>query len=269
MKENFGRFNGKNCCWYTSGNGSALVFLHGFLEDASIWKNFALDLSASFKIINVDLPGHGKTESDPFENTISWMADMLAFILKQENCQEAIVIGHSMGGYAALSFLERYPEFCKGVVLFNSTCEADHEQKKIDRDRTIKVLEKNPMIFIQEAIPNLFKEENRIQLQEQIVKLVDQASKLDIKGTSACLRGMKNRKDQSELLKKLAIPLLFIAGDSDNIIPLEKSLAQIKYSNYIQPLILNNCGHMGFMEKENETLSAIKRFANEIFKKIS
>ena len=265
MKINKSKFNGKECCWYSEGKGPALIFIHGFLESSLIWKSYSTYFSKSYRVICIDLPGHGNAGTDLLENKISVMSDLIAHVLKQEQITRAIFVGHSMGGYAILSFLERYSELCLGLVLMNTTSYADNELKKMDRERAIKVLEKNPSIFINEAIPNLFFEANRKQFANEIDAIRKIALQMDMTGAIACLRGMKNRKDQTELLRSSKTPVLFIAGTEDNVTPLDKSLQQIELSGFITPLVLKECGHMGFLEKEIEVRGGIEKFVKEVY----
>jgi len=266
MKSCITAFNGKKISYTDSGKGNAIVFLHGFLESKKIWAEFSAVLSENFHVICIDLPGHGETENYGEVNSMNLMADCTDAVLKKENVSDIFLIGHSMGGYAALSFAERYSEKLKGLCLFNTTAYADSEIKKADRDRTIKVLLKNPLVFINEAIPNLFGAGNIEKFKNEIEEAKKLAVTTSVEGACSCLRGMKIRGDKTELLKKIKIPILFIAGENDNVNPLEKSLEQSKLSEKIKLLLLKNCGHMGFIEAKEETLSAIKTFVEkEVF----
>ena len=71
---------------------------------------------------------------------------------------------------------------------------------------------------------------------------------------------MRDRKDYLELLAQLNIPVLFIAGKKDSRIPLEKINQQIKLPKVCETLILDNVGHMGFIEAKEITYNAIKGF---------
>jgi len=97
------------------GKGSAIVLLHGFLENSSMWKGIILGLSKRNKVITVDLFGHGKTENLGYIHTMEEQATMVRSVLKSLNIRKATLIGHSMGGYVALAFAELFPKNTKGI----------------------------------------------------------------------------------------------------------------------------------------------------------
>lgn len=114
------------------GEGKSFVFLHGFLENHSIWNNLRADLKDQHQIITLDLLGHGNSETDNEENTMEEMVDEVIAVLDVLNIAQATFIGHSMGGYVACALADLYPERVENIVLLNSSTLADDEAKKIN-----------------------------------------------------------------------------------------------------------------------------------------
>lgn len=253
-------FNGKTIRYFVAGKGNPIVFLHGFLETAQIWDAFSTFFSGKAKVICLDLPGHGGTASFGEINRMNEMADCLAAVLRLEKCSNAVVVGHSMGGYAALAFAERYTELCKGICLLHSTAFDDSEEKKADRLRAIRVLEMNPSVFIREAIPHLFAPQNAERFANEINSLKNAALNTSVEGAAACLRGMRLREDKTKWIAKGKMPVLFIAGKYDQVVPLEKSLEQMQLHPSVKGLVLEDSGHMGFIEEKEKCLNAIDAF---------
>ncbi|MFN3342133.1 MAG: alpha/beta fold hydrolase [Flavobacteriales bacterium] len=260
MTPHFCTYNGKKIRYYTEGAGPVVVLLHGFLESSYIWRYFSKQLSQGFKIISIDLPGHGATEVFAEVHTMPLMADVVVAVLKQEKEKKAKVLGHSMGGYVALSFGERYAEYCEGIGLINSTAFPDTVEKKADRLRAIRVLEMSPVVFIREAIPNLFAPFNVARFSEEIELLRAEALKTSVFGASACLRGMKDREDKTEIIRSGKFPVLFVAGKYDNVIAANLSVEQMELHPSVSGLLLENSGHMSFLEEREKTLEAIREF---------
>ncbi len=258
------RFLGKNVNYFLSGSGDKnIILLHGFLESSFMWQDYTSRWNKNYKVIAIDLPGHGNTESLAEVNSTLLMADAVDAVLKNESIASGIFIGHSMGGYVALAYGERYAEKVKGVVLLNSTALADSDIKKGDRERAIKVMQKNPSIFINESIPNLFATDHRENFTEEIKNVIEGAMKTNAEGACDCLRGMKEREDKTFLLKENRFPIKFIAGSKDNVIPIEKVREQINLHPKIHSKIFEESGHMSFIEVKEDCFISINDFINE------
>ena len=122
------------------GKGTPVVLLHGYLESGEIWEAFAKELSKQYRIILIDLPGHGDSGSAGEIHSMDFMADSVARVLDRLHLETCFMIGHSMGGYVALAFLETYPYKLGGLVLFHSHPLADSMETKANREREIKLV---------------------------------------------------------------------------------------------------------------------------------
>ena len=99
---------------------------------------------------------------------IEAMADAVKAVLKHLNIQDVLLVGHSMGGYVALAFAEKYSNITKGISLVNSTSKADSTEKKTNRDRAIVAVKHDYKTFIRIAISNLFNPEKKTNLKNKI-----------------------------------------------------------------------------------------------------
>ena len=120
------------------GQGPAIVFLHGFMESARIWRPFLEKLSGKFKIIRINLPGHGKSSVYGNIHTMEFMAESVKAVLDFEKVNSALFVGHSMGGYVGLAFAEAFAENVKGLVLFSSTSFEDTPERIEDGDHSVR-----------------------------------------------------------------------------------------------------------------------------------
>jgi len=247
------------------GSGPALVLLHGFLESMAIWDDFANALSKTNKVITIDLPGFGKTDIFSENHSMELMADTVEAVLENENIKYCLLAGHSMGGYVSLAFANKYAHRLKGLVLFHSHAAADDEQVRINRDRTIEIVKKNHKDFIAGFIPLLFAEQNIEKFAGKIEELKSISLKTSAEGVTAALAGMRDREDHTALLKQLDIPVLFIVGKQDSRIPIEKILPQIALPKHAEALILDEVGHMGFVEARKQTLRTLAHFGIKWF----
>lgn len=245
-----------------SGKGTAMVLLHGFLENQHMWQVSIPEFSKKHRVITIDLLGHGQTESLGYLHTMEDQADMIHDVLSHLRIRKAVFVGHSMGGYIALAFAELYPEFMKGLVLLNSTSRADNEERKTNRDRAIKAVKKDYTAFVRLSIANLFSENKRDVLIETIEKVKLEALKTPLQGIVAALEGMKIRKDREVLLHFSQYPKLLILGEKDPVLNYAENRDQIENTNVV--LVTLPDGHMSLIENQSEVLKAIVEFMKKI-----
>ncbi|MFC2111447.1 alpha/beta fold hydrolase [Bacteroidota bacterium] len=246
-----------------SGKGKPLVLLHGFLESSNMWDDFSQNLLKHFKIISIDLPGHGKTICFDEVHTMEFMAECVKTILEHLRINECIMVGHSMGGYVALAFAEKYQADLKGLCLFHSHALADSPEAKINRGRAITVVRENHKGFINHFIPDLFASNNIENFRDKIKELQNDADSLTKEGVIAALEGMKLRTDKLNFLKRTDLPILFIIGKEDPRANLATMFEQLSIPKYSELLLLRDCGHMGYIEEKEITVKAIKGFAGK------
>ena len=102
-------YHGANLRYSDLGKGNPVVLIHGYLESLEIWNGFAEKLAKSYRVISVDLPGHGQSGIYSSMNTMAVMADSVKAVLDHLSIGRAVFIGHSMGGKAAMQFALKYP----------------------------------------------------------------------------------------------------------------------------------------------------------------
>jgi pimeloyl-ACP methyl ester carboxylesterase len=258
-------YHGRKIHFTAKGNGQTIVLLHGFTESIQIWDEFADRLSESYKVVRIDLPGHGQSECIDKIHSMEAMADCLKDILDFINVKHFVLIGHSMGGYVSLAFAEKYPEMIKGLGMFHSTAFADSKETYNNRMRTNEFIQKNHFHFLCEFIPSLFTHDNRVKYKSEIEKLVEAAKKMSIQGVIAANTGMAARPDRTNVLKNIQVPVLFITGKQDVRIPFDKVLEQIAMPNDCVALIMGDVAHMGYLEAKEKTYYAVKTFADGCF----
>ena len=252
-------YNDHKINYYKRGKGKALVFLHGFCEDSSMWDEFIPAFSKN-KIIRIDLPGFGKSE--PVENvSIEYMADAVKAVLNELKIKSCILIGHSMGGYVSLAFAKKYESMLKGVGLFHSHPYADTKEKQEGRLKSIQFIERNGhILFVKQLVPKLFAPSFKSSNGFLVNQLIHRASRYTTEGFIGGTKAMINRLDQSEVLKNIHCPVLFIVGKKDELIPLTYSLEQTALPQIADIQILEEVGHMGMYEAKKETRKQIKSF---------
>ncbi|MDR1583094.1 MAG: alpha/beta hydrolase [Prevotellaceae bacterium] len=248
----------------TKKGEKTVVLLHGYLETNEVWADFTKLLKPHFRVITIDLPGNGLSGTNTGENSMEFMADVVAEVLNHSKINKTTIAGHSMGGYVALTFAEKYDELTEKLCLFHSTPNPDTEEKKQNRDREITLIEEGKLnLILKTNITNMFAGENLQRMEEAIAMITGNATISDPEGIIACLRGMKNRKDMNSFLSRFNKPLLLIFGKKDKYIPETVASGLIEKFPNAKTLILENSGHAGFLEEpETSSLSLIKFIGN-------
>jgi pimeloyl-ACP methyl ester carboxylesterase len=189
-------------------------------------------------------------------------AEVVKAILSFNKIRKAVLIGHSMGGYVALAFAELYPKMVKGMVLLNSTAKEDSVDRKINRDRAIKAVKQNYINFVRMSIANLFSENNRNRLENEIEKVKLEALNTPLQGIVASLEGMKIRKDRQFILKETDFPKILILGEKDGVLIYKDNLLQTKNTN--TELITFPDGHMSHIENKIELERVLVSFLKKV-----
>lgn len=249
-----------------TGKGRAVVFLHGFLESREIWEDYAQALSRRYRVICIDLPGHGKSDCIGYVHRMERMADVVKDVLDELQLRRYILIGHSMGGYVSLAFAEKYVDNLRGLCLLHSTALADSAEKRLDRDRAIRVVKREPVRFTKPFIASLFAVATARYFSKEITQLRRIAARTSRQGIVAALEGMKIRRNREVVLKFAPYPVLLIGGKRDNVIPFETLKAQAALPADGKLVELERAGHMGFIETRDTVLWHLRRFFGRCYR---
>lgn len=248
---------GINIFYTDEGKGAAMVLLHGFLENTTMWDEIKTSLLSKYRIITIDLLGHGQTGCLGYVHTMEMMAEAVEVVLNYLKIRKSIFVGHSMGGYVALAFAEKNPDAVKTLVLLNSTSKADSKEKQKNRDRAIALVKKDAASFVRMSISNLFRPKNRKIFSEKIKLVKKEALKIPVQGIIAALEGMKIRKDREVLLHFSPYKKVLIIGKKDPVLDYNSLLEQAQDSD-IQIVEFND-GHMSHIENKDEVINFLKK----------
>ena len=236
-----------------------LVLLHGHGVDDVIWDNLDANLNEYFTIVRPNI------SLFTFCQTIEEYADELHRYLTNATITKCILIGHSMGGYIALAFAEKYPEMLEGFALFHSTAYADDEAKKHQRDQTIDLLKNHGTeAFVKHTAANMYGDRFKELYPEKIQAHIQRYKHLPPQALIAGLTAMRNRPDRTAVLASMPYPVLFIIGMQDKLIPFESCITLSEFPKRGYPFILSEAGHMGMVERPDATTRMITWYVNKI-----
>ncbi|MDX9726097.1 MAG: alpha/beta hydrolase [Bacteroidales bacterium] len=255
-------YNGGKVYYTDNGEGETVVLLHGYLENSSVWNGFASRLVKTFRVISVDLPGHGLSKVYGECHTMEFMAGAVKALVDNLNLNKVILAGHSMGGYVTLAFAEAYPELLKGYCLFHSHPFADTPETLKKRENEIRVVKSGKKYLVYpESVSKMFAATNIGRMHEAVARSKDIASGISDEGIIAVLNGMMVRPSRIRVMEEGKIPCLWILGQLDNYIVCDEMRSRVNIPSGSTVAILGNSGHMGFVEEEELSAGIFTSFA--------
>ncbi|QRG69379.1 alpha/beta fold hydrolase [Brevibacillus choshinensis] len=245
-----------------SDKKETVVLLHGFCGSSGYWSKILPALSQSYRVLAVDLRGHGGSAAPDEPYTMERFAEDLSLLVDKLELGPIHLFGHSLGGYVTLAFAQKYADKLKSFGLIHSTGYPDDEAAKANRDKGAENIRENGMEpFIKALVPKLFAPGHVSTMPEdvQVAKEIGFATKPT--GAIQTLKGMRDRDDRNEVLQNTKLPVLLVAGREDQIIPSEKTF--IVNGPNVEQVLLSNSGHMGMLEEPEAMADAIVRFVSK------
>jgi pimeloyl-ACP methyl ester carboxylesterase len=239
------------------GSGPAVILLHGFPMNREVWDGWADALSDICTVYTPDLPGFGQTPMPEDAITIAGIATRMLAWIDEVKIGKAVIAGHSMGGYVALSMVKQRPDSFHGLVLFHSTALPDGAEKKESRTKVLRFIDDNGVeAFTSNFIAPLYADSSHPS--------IPQVRAITMKATSQAVKSytvaMRDREDMTRVLQDFRNPVLIIAGERDPGIPVKTIVEQSRLGSNIKAEILDGTGHMGMFERPEETLTVVKTF---------
>ena len=259
MQEKYISYDDRRIFYRITGSGKPVVLLHGFGEDGNIWNAQVDYLNKHYRLIVPDLPGSGRSDfiNDP-ATRLETYAIIVKQILRSENIQKPVMIGHSMGGYITLAFAEMYPEELLALGLFHSSAYKDDEAKIDVRKKAISFIKANGSeAFLKTSIPNLFFDQEN---KEPVDSLISNGKNFIPEAMVQYYEAMIARPDRTMILRNFKSPVLFIMGAYDKAVPFTHGLEQSHMPGIADIHVLRNSAHMGMLEETTKSNSIIASF---------
>lgn len=257
--------NGVETVFQDEGSGPAIVLLHGFPFDHTMWRDQVAELQHSYRVIAPDLRGLGETAASDDIATMDQMARDVAALLDKLEINRAVICGLSMGGYVAFEFGQLFPARVGALVLAGTRAPADNAQEKENRERqATRMLAEGMKGIAEETLPKLLAPETLARKPEVVKRVREMIESSDARGAAAAQRGMAARRDYSEDLTHINVPTLVIVGREDSIRPL--SDAQFMHSKISASRleVIENAAHLANMERPEVFNSLLSLFLKEI-----
>ena len=201
------------------GDGPALLLVHGFPLDHSVWAHQVATL-ARWRRIAPDLRGAGVSDAPDDGYSMAAYADDLVRLLDRLQIERAVVAGLSMGGYVAFEMLRRHRARVMGLILVDTRADADSVEARKGREDMMVVARTHGAAAVAERmVPRLLGRTTQ-QTQPNIVDQVKaMIGRTPVAGIVGALGAMRDRPDSTPLLPAIDVPTLVVVGAEDEVMP--------------------------------------------------
>jgi pimeloyl-ACP methyl ester carboxylesterase len=244
---------GVELAYQRTGSGTPLVLLHGYPLDHTIWEPVLPFLQEGVELILPDLRGFG--ESSPFKMGYSLveMAGDLASLLDLLKVGQAVIVGHSMGGYIALAFARAFPARLRGLGLVASQAGADSSDGRKGRYTTAELVRQHGVEVVADSMPARLTSNPDLQRLLREIVLQQPAE-----GIIAAQEAMAGRADSTPELADYEFPVVIVHGLQDQLVPVERARAILPLLRHGRLIELEGAGHMPMMEAPQATAEALR-----------
>ena len=242
------------------------MLMHGFANDRLLWREQIAALAGRYRIVAVDLIGHGNgTSADGRAVTMDEYADDVAATMTRLGIERAVVGGISLGGYVAMSLALRHAGRVLGTVLANTRAIGDTPVQKENRDKLAAAIgERGAQAVVEAFVDKPLRPDAPEALKAEIRAM---NLRQPPAGLIAATLGMRDRPDRTAELARIRQPSLVITGTADVFIPpsesepIHRGIAGSAYAN------IDGAGHLSCIDSPSQFNAALEAFLAPLARK--
>jgi pimeloyl-ACP methyl ester carboxylesterase len=247
-----------------TGNGPAIVLLHGFAQDSRIWKRQIESLSENFTVVTWDVPGAGQSADPKGHFTIEDWAVCLADLMDAVGIKKAHILGLSWGGLLAQEFYHLYPDRVLSLILTDTTVGwagtfsdsiADARLAICIHDSSLPVKD-----FVSKYLPGMFSDSVPAIIKDELAGIMSDTHPIGFQLMATAVA----KADTRALLPDILVPTLLLWGDSDKRAPLSVAYQMRDAIPGAKLVIMTGAGHVSNMEKPDQFNKAVNDFCLSI-----
>ena len=259
------RINDIDLAYSDEGQGPPVVFLHAFPLNRTMWAPQVADLSDRYRVVTIDLRGHGESDAPMWRYTLDQFADDVHGLLAHLGIARATFVGLSMGGYILFALYRTHPELFHALVLADTRATADTPDAKAARFSMAQIAYRRGASVIADLmLPKLLSPaacEHRTDLQDHLRGII---TGNQVPGIVGDLMAMEERPDATPLLSTISVPTLVLAGEEDLASPpveVEGMANLIPGSTFVR---IPQAGHLSNMENPGAFNAALLSFLTSV-----
>lgn len=257
--------NGVSLAVDVRGKGPAILFIHGYPLDHSMWEAQLLGLDGWMRIAP-DLRGMGQSDAPDLGYSMATYAEDLIALITALGLEQVVLCGLSMGGYVAFEIVRRAPERVRGLVLMDTRAEADTAEGRKARDaEAARAREGGAEAIANNMIGRLFAPQTAatqpavVERIRQVMVATPQA------GLLGAIGALRDRPDSFALLPQLTeLPALVIVGEEDKVTPPDRAQAMVDALPRGELVVIPGAGHLAPLERPDTVNSALRGFLERL-----
>jgi 3-oxoadipate enol-lactonase len=252
--------HGVNLAVEVRGDGPAILFVHGYPLNHTIWEDQINSLEG-YRRIAPDLRGMGKSDAPDLGYGMNIYAADLAALLDALGIDDVVLCGLSMGGYVAFEFLRHWRSRVRGLVLVDTRAEADTPDARRARDAAaVTARERGAGAIAESMISKMLSPESQkdADLVERVQAMM---AATPVAGMVGALSAMRDRESSEALLPTLAgVPTLVIVGEDDTLTSPDHARAMAHAIPGAQLVVIPGAAHLTPLERPAQTTKVMREF---------
>lgn len=259
------QINGIVMAYTDRGSGLPLVCLHAFPLNRTMWQPQEEALSSAFRVITIDLRGHGESDAPLWHYSLNQAADDVSGLLDHLSIKQAVFAGLSMGGYILFSLYRKHAGRVRGLILADTKAQADTVEAKEARFQMAQTAyTQGPDAIAEIMIPKLLSPAT-VGTKPALVQGVRAMIRGNqISGIAGDLMAMAERPDSVPLLSRIACPTQIIVGEWDVATPVADATFMAEHIPGARLAIIPQAGHLSNVEQPETFNQIVRDFMSEL-----
>jgi pimeloyl-ACP methyl ester carboxylesterase len=265
--------HGDRLAYRDNGDGEVLLLIHGMAGSSDTWRSVIPQLSKNFRVIALDLLGHGESAKPRSDYSLGAFAVLLRDFLDELGVSRATVVGHSLGGGVAMQFVYQHPDYVQRLILISSGGLGPDVGLVLrllsapGSELVLPIIAPKPVLAAGNKLKSWLRAAG-IQSPRGAELWTAYSSLSDPETRQSFLKTLRSVVDYrgqavsalNRLRLREELPIMAIWGDRDNIIPVAHAYAAHEARTDSRLEILPHVGHFPQVEAPNEVVELIEDF---------
>jgi pimeloyl-ACP methyl ester carboxylesterase len=259
--------NGAEIFYSSSGDGDAIVLLHGYPLSGALFERVRDSLDDTHRVITIDHRGYGQSSTpEPVESVSTYAEDALA-VLDSIGVDQAVIGGMSMGGPILFEMYRQNPDVFSGAILIDTNHMPAGEIEQGIWNGTLDALNNASDVgaIIPFLMPNMLTGETRlVSAPAQVDYLTAAIEQASVDGALGGAKVLRDRPDSTETLGSMDIPVLVVVGREDTLYPVAISQAMADAAPQGELAVIPGAAHAAVFERPDAVAEAIQNWLGKM-----